>query len=835
MKKINLLLVLLFVLSMQRISAQLLSTPESQMEVLDRGLVVIPTASGNYLSWRLLGTDSETMKFDIFYNNTKLKSVAPHEATSYLHSNNKGAGEYKVVAYRDGVAVDSAVATKWAKEYLTLTLDRPTGSGCTYSPNDCSVGDVDGDGAYEIIVKWDPSNSQDNSIEGTTGNVYLDCYKVDITSSAAGAATKLWRIDLGRNIRAGAHYTQFLVWDFDGDGKAEMICKTAPGSKDGEGNYVTAAADDSNITSADNSKSYADSNGRINSGPEYLTVFNGLTGKAIHTVFYNPNRAGGLGGAPSHPSKDFWGDNYGGRCDRYLATVAYLDSPDQNPSAIMCRGYYTKAYLWAVDFDGSKLSTRWLHFSSDSKNWKVTYADGSTKKGTDGKSAYDQGNHNLSCGDVDGDGKDEVVWGSCAFDDDGTLLYSTAFAHGDAMHFGDLDPDHPGLEVFTVHEENYRGMDIHDAATGTFIKWVKGQDKDTGRGMCANIDSKYRGYEFWGAKDESDGNSYVYSIQGGLSSYTKISPNRPSQCFRLYWDGDVFDELYDGSYDSKTTFKAYPVITKWDTSNKKANTLKAFSSYGSQSCNTTKATPCLSADIFGDWREEVLMWNYDNPAELQIFSTTETTKYRIPTLMHDHVYRLGVAWQNVAYNQPPHLGYYLEDYAKCRLEMIDGVSEQTILLGDSITPITYRWANCAKASFYKGTKNGTTSIPTIASGGLNMKATTTTAESTVTFTGKPTQLGEYMVVIRTITPYLTGDVAYDTLYIHVVDEIIVPGDANDDGFIDVADITAIAAYILAPEALSEEQNFNKENADANKDGFIDVADITKIAALILGE
>lgn len=347
---------LFVIVSFQPIAAQVhkpapTDTPTSMMEKLDRGLVVINTAvSGKYfVSWRYLGTDDTGTSFTLLKDGEPYKSNILN-ATS-LSVVGTATTQWQVVTLHNGVAVDTTAAvTPWGSVYKSIKLDRPaSGSGYAYTPNDCSVGDVDGDGQYELFVKWDPTNSKDNSQSGITGNVYIDCYKLD--------GTKLWRVDLGENIRAGAHYTQFLVYDFDRNGKAEMICKTAPGSIDGAGNYVNQAASDATIKSQDNTKVYRDSYGRIMSGPEYLTVFNGLTGAAIHTIYYNPNRAGTFNQIGAYPDKSFWGDSYANRSERYNATVAYLDGADANPSAVMCRGYYTRSYVWAVDFDGKQLSS----------------------------------------------------------------------------------------------------------------------------------------------------------------------------------------------------------------------------------------------------------------------------------------------------------------------------------------------------------------------------------------------------------------------------------------------------------------------------------------------
>lgn len=403
------------------------------------------------------------------------------------------------------------------------------------------MGDVDGDGEYELIVKWDPSNSHDNSHDGYTGDVILDCYKFD--------GTQLWRINLGKNIRAGAHYTQFLVFDFDGDGKSEMICKTSAGSIDGQGRLVSESATDTEIRSLDNAADYRNRRGRIKNGPELLTVFNGETGKAMHTIWYNPNRAFGVGrqvvegerleadGFPAYSS--VWGDkdNYGNRGERYLAGMAYLDGAAHRPSAVMCRGYYTRSYLWAVDFDGKQLTTKWLHASLTPHDWVVMDGEGKVIKEAHGLSAtaFAQGAHSLAVGDVDGDGCDEITYGSAAINHDGSLLYSTGLGHGDALHLSDLDPDRPGLEVFMVHEERPYGSDYRDARTGEILYRTLDRD-DTGRGVAADIDGRHRGFEMWSLDSKEVRNCHGKVIADDPSQM-------PAMNFRIYWDGDLQDEL----------------------------------------------------------------------------------------------------------------------------------------------------------------------------------------------------------------------------------------------------------------------------------------------------
>jgi len=605
-----------------------------QMEALDRGLVAVKVSNGVFLSWRVLGNEKETT-FNVYRNGTLIKSVSAAEATNFTDTQGAATSKYVVKAVVNGIEEDqgSKEVTPWALQsqpYMTIQLNLPPGGttppsyfdnrnsssreiipypdgeNYTYVPNDCSVADLDGDGEYELIVKWDPTNSKDNSYSGMTGNVYLDAYKLD--------GTMLWRIDLGRNIRAGAHYTQFLAYDFDGCGKAEVICKTAPGTVDGQGKNVIMGSD--NPQADYRNKSMDANNGYVLSGPEYLTIFNGETGAEINTIAYKPARG----------TVSSWGDSYGNRVDRFLACVAYLDGV--HPSAVMCRGYYTRATLAAYDFMDGKLVERWFHDSP-----------------TSGVGAYGQGNHQLAVADVNGDGKDDIIYGAAVINSDGKLLSRTGLGHGDAMHVSDLDPDRPGLEVFSVHEETGSGrwnQEMHDPNTGEIIWHSSNYSTDDGRGMAADIDPRHKGFEMWSSSEQG-----YYDCKGNQISTSK--PN--STNFRIYWDGDLQDELFDG--------QSNPSIRKWNYSNNSNTTLLTLS--GTSTCNGSKATPCISADILGDWREEVITWVTNDPSQLRIYTTTTPTTYRLYTLMHDPVYRLAIAWQNVGYNQPPHLGFYIGD------------------------------------------------------------------------------------------------------------------------------------------------------------------------------
>ena len=649
MQKLSCLVIVLF-------SLFSLANAARQMERLDRGLIAVKTNDGVFLSWRMFGTDAESIAFNLYRDGKKVNAQPITNSTNFVDAAGALTSRYEVRAVEGGVEKEADKSVNvWESQKWTIPLDRPAGgsnaSGSyTYSPNDIAVGDLDGDGEYELVLKWDPSNSKDNSQKGYTGNVIVDAYKLD--------GTKLWRIDLGKNIRAGAHYTQILVGDYDLDGFAEVAMKTAPGTKDGSGKYLSKgpAAND------DDGADYRNSSGYVLSGNEYLTVFNGKTGVEMATVLYNPARG----------TVKSWGDSYGNRVDRFLATNAYLDGV--KPSMVFQRGYYTRMAITAYDWDGTTLSQRWYYNAA-----------------TSGQECYGQGNHNISAGDVDGDGFDEIIEGSCAVDHDGKFMYRTGLGHGDAIHLGDLDPDNEGLEVWQVHEDKPYGYEVHDARTGKLL-WRETSSGDNGRGVAADVDSTSRGYEMWSAA-----NWNTYSAKGKI-----LASSRPAYNFRVYWDGDLLDELLDGV-----------TISKWNSSTSKSETLMKLDG---SSCNSTKATPNLSADILGDWREEII--THDD-SHLFLYTTTILTDHRVYTLMHDPIYRLGISWQNTAYNQPPHLGFWLGSGSipKPDIELVGeilppsiakngaGSSRQIIVLGDSIVPFAYAYSHCSgaeAAGFPKG-------------------------------------------------------------------------------------------------------------------------------------
>lgn len=656
------------------------TTEKRVMEKLDRGTVAVKTNDGVYLSWRLLGTESLTNQaFDIYRDSEKIYTTGEHDATCYTDS--KGTADNKYTVVPKGEAIDKTEAVDvWTTNttykgrsvaYKDIAFKVPDGGKTpkdeeyTYTANDMSVGDLDGDGEYEYIVKWDPSNSKDNSVKGYTGNVYLDAYELD--------GTLLWRIDLGVNIRAGAHYTQYMVYDFDGDGKSEVILKTAPGSKDGEGNYVSKAG--KNITKGDDKKDYRNSSGLLmgkDGGPEYLTVFKGETGAAMQTVDFDPPR--------SILTSSEWGDSYANRSERYLAAVAYLDGV--HPSVVMTRGYYTYVYAAAYTWDGTDLKEQWLSTNTPTEEnggtgCTVKYADGTSKNNTN-KTLYAQGAHSVSVADVDNDGYDEIIFGSAVLDHDGTVLTYDGRGHGDAEHVSDFDNDGK-QEIFMAHEAGKHNDKIIPYAVD--IKRYNGDimlqaaQGDIGRGIMDNVDDEYALSSgnlslFWSVA--ADG---IYNQAGEKVGNIPNTNGSNMENFAVYWDGDLGRELLDGNKLVKYSIKSGTERIYYDSKN---STLPGSIN------NSTKSNACLTADLFGDWREEIVLRYGDG---VRIYFSTIPTDYRLTTLMHDSQYRCAIAWQNVGYNQPPHTSYYIGSVALAKDS--GGNTLNYLAPNTSFTEVTY--------------------------------------------------------------------------------------------------------------------------------------------------
>ena len=586
-------------------------------EKLSRGLIGIPTEDGMYFSWRMTLEDAAGLQFDLYRSSgggaeVKLNKEPIDRTSDFLDRTVDYTvdNRWTLKATTGEVAIWTRLKGEERNPYLSVPVCKPedgeiAGESFTYTANDCSVGDLDGDGEYEIILKWFPSNSKRPPQRGFTGNTYLDAYKMD--------GTRLWRIDLGPNVRSGAATTNFLVFDFDGDGCAEICCKTGDGTVDGLGHRIGDAQADWR-TWDKKSPTY----GKIVNGPEYLTVFEGRTGKELDSKEYIPTRYpldgwGGVGGNCGN-------DNTGGRSDRFTAGVAFLDG--KTPSPVMVRGWYGRTVVAAWTFTNGALKHTWI-FDSAAPGWE----------------AYSgMGNHSVTVADFDGDGCDEICVGAMTVDHDGKGLFTTGLRHGDALHAGRFIPSRQGMQVFGVHEnegdneivKRTPAVAMFDGATGEII-WQDGLGQDAGRGVAADIDPRYDGAECW---------CNIGGLRRGDTGEI-ICNRKPDSCnFTIYWDADPLAELLD-----------HVSISKWNWNTESTDLLLKAERVVSN--NGTKGNPCLSGDILGDWREEVI-WPSEDQTELRIYSTTIPAVDRRATWMNDRQYRLAIAWQNVAYNQPPH-------------------------------------------------------------------------------------------------------------------------------------------------------------------------------------
>ena len=596
------------------------NTQSNVVEYLNRGISAVNTGDGMLVNWRFLATDPDNAVFKLYRDNTLVYTSTDKDnsvtkgATCFLDKSGSAKSVYKVECYNGSELLTSDTCSiQTDAPYFDIKLSPPSSN---HTPNDMSVGDVDGDGEYELFLKWDPTNSKDNSQKGKTDKVYIDCYKLN--------GTRLWRIDLGVNIRAGAHYTQFFVADYDLDGKAEMCCKTSDGTIDGTGAVI-----------GDASKDYRNGDGLIITGNEYYTLFEGATGKALDTINYEPARG----------DTTKWGkssDKFN-RVDRFWGTTAYLDGI--HPCVVTGRGYYARMTATAYKIENKKFVKLWAFDTGTSSS----------------SAGYGDGNHNSMPADVDGDGKQEIITGSTCIDDNGKILWNTNQGHGDAMHIGDLDPTNEGLEAWICHEDKPYGVSLIDCDTGKIIFHNNGAG-DTGRCCADNIWAGNAGAELWGNK-EADGSTPVKNVNGET-----LSCNRPAINFLTYWDGDLEREILDGYTDSPAK------ISKMNENGKITQLMQTDGYY---TCNTTKGTPCLSADIFGDWREELIVRSADSKS-IRIFTTTYDTDYRLQCLMHDPQYRSQVSAQNTAYNQPPHTsffigtGYDMPERSKCTVNNANG-------------------------------------------------------------------------------------------------------------------------------------------------------------------
>ena len=599
---------------------------------LKRGLVAVHLNSGNLVSWRARKADDRNCKFRLWRGTDAGSQTGKVNAgnfimgkTNFLDGSGKANNYYRLEVYdgSNNIVETEVSGPAWTNQTKYITLQGgaptdPTSAKATYTPNDASYCDMDGDGEYEIILKWRPSNEKDAASSGTTSPAFYSCYKLD--------GTRLWMMHTGNSMFNSAHTSQFIAWDLDGDGYGEFMVKTGPGAIDGKGKKVVMAGDDPN-------KSWKGSNGKQTSGPEYITVFDGRDGSELKTIKYHT--------AYGDESTDFWGDTKQNRSERYLAAIAWLDGEDANPSAIFARGYYKGCKIGAYDWDGQNLTLRWLHRGESATKGTVTYADGKVTNLT--KTVYGEGAHWICVGDVTGDGKQEIHYGSGALKPDGTTLYRTGFGHGDAMHMSDFIPSRPGLELFMVHESSPFGADLRDAKTGAKIFRTTAND-DTGRGIMAHFNPESED-AYWQSSAsaglfDTNQNTILESVtHGGGAGLNN----------RVFWNGTLADDFYDKS-----------ILEYWNPTEKGFWRMQVNGgnyTIGNLN-NDSKHNPCVLGDLLGDWREEIVTWTQNgNDFQLIINATDYQTNYTMPHLMDDFQYRAQVINQNCCYNQPPHVSY----------------------------------------------------------------------------------------------------------------------------------------------------------------------------------
>ena len=599
---ITLLLTLTMIVSAQRTTDR-----------LDRGLVAVPatTGNGNLVSWRVFGEEYYDVTYNLYCDGTQIAKNLT--ASNYAHTSGTASSKYQVAAVVRGVEqAKSDVVTRWNNGMLTIPVQKITGRDGTdvtsnYTLNDISLGDLDGDGIVEFIVKRPCSKAADVSQKNCFH--VLDCYD--------HKGNRLWWIDLGPNMLSGAdEQWDCVCYDWDGDGKAEVLLRIQDNA------YIHYADGTQELIGSSTVDTRWDGIEYTSSGNEYLLYLEGATG---HPYSIGPTSHPHYADYPLTRGQDSdWGSGIvGHRSTKHYFGAPFLDG--RHASIFLGRGCYTMHKFAAYDVDPAthKLTHRWYWENNAGGPW------------------FGQGYHNFAIGDVDWDGRDEIIFGSMIIDDNGKGLSTTGLGHGDAQHCADLDPYRKYEEQFACNESS-PAMNYRNAVTSQFYYRHK-TDGDDGRALCANFTNEYPG-----SVGRSVSTGWISCVADKEISDLKgdafISWADLNQ--RIYWDGDLLDEYFD----SPGT-EGYGAIYKpagdgrWNFSDSKCN-------------NWSKNNPGAIADIFGDWREELVMRRGDNTAIL-VYTTGIPTKYRIPTLWHDHQYRNAMVWQSMGYNQPPHKSYFL--------------------------------------------------------------------------------------------------------------------------------------------------------------------------------
>lgn len=624
------------------------------------------------ISWRLLKTDPSNVAFDIYKSvdgetEVKLNEEPISNTTSWVDADIdvSKTNVYRVtLANQAETLCDYTFTSEMAEKFyheIRLNMNVPDAS-ITYSPDDIQLGDLDGDGELEIVVKREPYDGANMGV-WFNGTTLLEAYKMD--------GTFLWRIDLGINIRSGSHYTSYVLYDFDGDGLCEIAFRSSEGTKFADGKIITDANGKVNdyrnrqtdgkgwysgaaIARDQNDPSTATTCGLIMEGPEYISICRGYDGREITRIDNIPR--GGEGSKVSRAKywSEYWGDDFGNRMDRFFIGVAYLDGiPDEttgvrvaNPSLIISRGIYKNWQVWALDLKGNELVSR----------WKFDTADHSSKW-------LGMCSHCFRVADLDGDGRDEILYGSAAIDDNGSELWCSGNGHGDILHVGKFIKDRSGLQIVASFEESkdYEGQgngyacQVIDARNGSMItghgRNLPVDASDVGRCIVADVDPDSPDFEYWSSTQEG-----MFSCNGtGLVSTTYPTgiANGVMYNVAIYWSGQSTREMYDRT--CIVSYKDNPDVNK---TNKK-RLLSFKDAYGTNDGNHgTKYNPCYYGDFLGDYREEVILGSSDNKS-IYIFSTNHPTTHRLPHLMTDHNYDMSQAMQNMGYNQGTNLGYYV--------------------------------------------------------------------------------------------------------------------------------------------------------------------------------
>lgn len=606
MKKTTISLIFIIIFSFSALYSQ------RPMEYLDRSLVPLETNNGVYLTWRMLGTDPADIGFNLYRDGVKINDNPITETTNYTDNDGTVNSLYQVEVIWDDKdnemfeetevwALYPAIASSGKSPVPLKKIDLPPPpiiEGVEFVPGDMSVGDLNGDGRYELIFEWEASNGK---------NSFLEAIDLDGNS--------LWRINGGPNVTTAK--LNMMVYDLDMDGKAEVAIFTGPGTIDGKGNYINkgpaANYDPHLVIPRHNGET-----GNLLEDPQFITLFDGETGEELATTEHWK-----IG--PRNKMKATWGDDYGHRASSLKGAVLY--NVEHGPLLVFGRGVYQRVAYRAYKWDGADgLDTIWEFDSHEP-----------------GNSAYSgQGNHSVAVGDLDGDGNDELIYGAAAIDHDGTGLYSTGFGHGDSHALADLDPFTPGLEYYQTHEGGAVGISMRSAGTGDVI-WKIDAPGDIGRGWAADVDPRYASV----------------SVGIGLGNFNnkgvKLGVDYNAYDQPLYFGGEVQKTLRNGG-NINGGYYGGRILTSWY--------------YGAKTIHSSKNDANLVADILGDWREEVIFPTSDNKS-LLIFTSWLPTERKNPTLMHDPVYRMNVAVQNVGYNQPAHVGYYFRNgYPEHDIELI---------------------------------------------------------------------------------------------------------------------------------------------------------------------